>query len=76
MGTKSKQDGGDGAKWRVWCVGADDAVRYRLECSRSVEAASRLLGEYTGTVMCDGYSSYISLAKSRRKCRLAHCQSV
>ena len=75
MGAKSKRDGGDGAKWWVWCVGADDAVCYRLEDSRSAQAASRLLGEYTGTVMCDGYSSYISLAKSRRQFQLAHCWS-
>jgi len=75
MGAKAKRDGGDGAKWWVWCVGADDAVCYRLEDSRSAAAASRLLGEYEGTVMCDGYSSYISLAKATRKFRLAHCWS-
>jgi len=75
MGAKPKSDGGDGSKWWVWCVGADDAVCYRLEDSRSAEAASRLLGEYKGTVMCDGYSSYISLAKSGRTFRLAHCWS-
>lgn len=75
MGAKSKSEGGEGAKWWVWSVGAEDAVCYRLEDSRSAEAASRLLGEYTGTVMCDGYSSYISLAKSSRKFRLAHCWS-
>ena len=75
MGAKSKSDGGDGSKWWVWCVGADDAVCYRLEDSRSAEAASRLLGEYKGTVMCDGYSSYISLAKSNPHFRLAHCWS-
>lgn len=75
MGAKAKRDGGDGAKWWVWCVGADDAVCYRLEDSRSAAAASRLLGEYSGTVMCDGFSSYISLAKSTRKFRLAHCWS-
>jgi transposase len=75
MGAKPRRDGGDGAKWWVWCVGADDAVCYRLEDSRSAAAASRLLGEYTGTVMCDGYSSYISLAKSSRKFQLAHCWS-
>ena len=75
MGAKAKSEGGDGSKWWVWSVGADDAVCYRLEDSRSAEAAARLLGEYAGTVMCDGYSSYISLAKNGRRFRLAHCWS-
>ena len=75
MGAKSKSDGGDGSKWWVWSVGCDDAVCYRLEDSRSAEAASKLLGEYAGIVMCDGYSAYTSLAKSRPRFRLAHCWS-
>jgi transposase len=74
MGAKAKSEGGDGSKWWVWSVGADDSVCYRLEDSRSAEAGARLLGEYAGTVMCDGYSTYISLAKSGRF-RLAHCWS-
>lgn len=47
----------------------------RLEDSRSAAAASKLLGEYAGTVRCDGFSSYISLAETTRKFRLAHCRS-
>ena len=75
MGAKPKDDGGDGNKWWVWSATADDAVCYRLEDSRSAKAAELLLGGYSGTVMCDGYSAYVSLAKGGARFRLAHCWS-
>jgi transposase len=73
MGAKPKSDGGDGSKWWVWSACTDDAVCYRLEDSRSAKAAEGLLGGYTGTVMCDGYGVYGSLAKANAQFRLAHC---
>jgi transposase len=74
MGATAKSDGGDGPKWWVWSACTPDAVCYRLEDSRSNKAAETLIGDYTGTVMCDGYSVYISLAKDAQF-RLAHCWS-
>lgn len=74
MGAKPKSEGGDGDKWWVWSACTPDAACYRLEDSRSNEAAIKLIGSYNGTVMCDGYSVYISLASSSRF-RLAHCWS-
>lgn len=74
MGAKPKSEGGDGDKWWVWSVCTRDAACYRLEDSRSNAAAIKLIGSYNGTVMCDGYSVYISLASSGRF-RLAHCWS-
>jgi transposase len=75
MGAKPKSEGGDGSKWWVWSACTDDAVCYRLEDSRSTKAAQLLLAGYAGTVMCDGYSVYISLAQSGAGFRLAHCWS-
>jgi transposase len=75
MGGKPKSDGGDGEKWWMWSACTDDAVCYRLEDSRSNHAGQTLIGSYKGTVMCDGYSVYISLAKSGAQFRLAHCWS-
>ena len=75
MGGGSKSEGGDGEKWWLWSACADDAVCYRLEDSRSAPAGRKLLADYDGTVMCDGYSVYISLAQSGAKFRLAHCWS-
>jgi transposase len=63
----------DAKRWQVWTIAAPDAVAYRLEDSRSAKAASKLLGDYSGVTMCDGYSAYESLAKKGGAFTLAHC---
>ena len=75
MGGKPKSDGGDGEKWWMWSACSDDAVCYRLEDSRSNHAGQKLIGNYKGVVMCDGYSVYSSLADCGAQFRLAHCWS-
>jgi hypothetical protein len=45
---------------RLWSITSPDAVWYRIDASRSAEAANRLLGNYAGTVVVDGYKSYTS----------------
>jgi transposase len=75
MGGQPKSTGGDGSKWWVWSACSDDAVCYRLEDSRSAEAGALLLGGYRGTVMCDGYGVYPSLARNAAQFKLAHCWS-
>lgn len=76
MGAKPKSEGGDGERWWIWSACTHDAVCYRLEDSRSAEAARTLIGKYHGTVMCDAYSAYGSVAgKSGGRLRLAHCWS-
>jgi transposase len=72
---------GKSRSWWVWSVTREDAVFYRLLSSRSTQAARDLLGDYQGTVMCDGYSAYSALAKGPVQARdgpriqLAHCWS-
>jgi transposase len=73
MGEKGKKEGGAGKQWHVWALAAPDAVSYRIEDSRSAEAAARVLGGYTGTVLTDGYGAYQSLKKRGEKFKLAHC---
>jgi len=73
MGEKGKREGGDGKRWQAWAVVAPDAVCYRIEDSRSSEAAKKLLGSYSGIVITDGYSGYSSLKKQGARFRLAHC---
>lgn len=75
MGAENKKDGGEGDKWWLWSACADDAVCYRLEDSRSVAAGKKLLLDFRGTVMCDGYGVYSSLAKQGLRFKLAHCWS-
>jgi transposase len=74
MGAKPKAEGGQGDKWWIWSACTHDAVFYRLEDSRSADAARKLIGEYKGVAMCDGYSAYVSVA-AKTGIRLAHCWS-
>jgi transposase len=73
MGADKKKDGGKGDRWWLWSACADDAVAYRLEDSRSNAAGRKLLLDYDGTVMCDGYTVYTSLVGRGARFRLAHC---
>lgn len=75
MGADKKKDGGKGDRWWLWSACTDDAVGYRLEDSRSNAAGRKLLLDYEGTVMCDGYTVYNSLAERGARFRLAHCWS-
>jgi len=59
--------------WRMWAVGCEDAVYYKIQDSRSLESAIRLLGDYEGTIVSDGYQVYAALAKRYHCIDLAHC---
>ena len=73
MGGTGKKNGGDAKKWQVWTAAAPDSVFYRIQDSRSTEAARHLLGQYRGTVVCDDYGAYKSLRKRGGEFQLAHC---
>jgi transposase len=77
--TRWRMMGGGGTKtWWMWCLTTDDAAYYTIDPSRSGEVARRLLGRFQGTVVCDGYSVYASLAHPEtgvKGLRLAHCYS-
>lgn len=66
-------EGGDNKRWQTWAVAAPNAVSYQIKDSRSAAAAAEVLGEYVGTILCDGYSAYESLQKRNGKFQLAHC---
>jgi transposase len=72
--------GADETTWRLmdergskthwaWSITREDAVYYRIDASRSAEAASKILGAYAGTIVCDGYSAYSALRKQRQRDR-------
>ena len=73
MQSKKKRSGKSTKRWQVWTAAAPDAVCYMIQDSRSTEAARNLLGQYHGTVLCDGYSAYESLRKRDGNFQLAHC---
>lgn len=62
-----------GARWWAWCLASRDAVFYRILPSRSGDAAKKLLGDYRGVVVCDGYGAYDVLARGSPGLVLAHC---
>lgn len=60
-------------RWWAWCIRGPDAVAFRILDSRSKEAAGLVLGDYSGIVVADGYSSYSALVKDGRPFQLAAC---
>ena len=65
---------GHSKKYWVWARCAPDAVHYAIDPSRGSEAALKILSDYEGTVIADGYSVYESLAnRPETKFELAHC---
>jgi transposase len=64
------------ARWWVWAAACSDAVVYRILDSRATEAAAKVLPDYRGIVMADGYGAYEALARAGPAgpgFRLVHC---
>ncbi len=47
----------------MWAMASEELVAYRILNSRSKEAAAKVLGDFNGTLMADGFSSYGALAR-------------
>jgi len=62
-------------KWWVWALSVHDAVWFGIDPSRSAQAATSFLGDFHGTIMCDAYQVYDSLARQNPELSLAHCWS-
>ena len=60
-------------RWYTWALCADDAVFYRLDESRSAEAARKIILDFKGTLVSDGYTAYHALKKQGANFRIAHC---
>jgi len=61
------------SKWWTWCVTSDDMSVYRIERSRSKDAAENVLGGFKGIVMTDGYGAYKAIEREVPDIQLAHC---
>lgn len=59
-------------RWQAWTVVVPDAVSYQILPSRDAEAARRMLKDFTGTAMADGYGVYEHLV-AKDGLRLANC---
>ncbi len=58
--------------WCMWAAVGREGVVYEIQDSRSNEAGAKLLGDFKGVVLADGYVVYRSLAKRRGGFVLAH----
>jgi transposase len=66
--------GKQGSKtWRMWAAGCENAVYFKIQESRSLQSAVELLGDYEGTIVCDGYQVYTALAKRYECIDVANC---
>jgi transposase len=72
---KGKKQGGGGKRWQVWAKAAADAVHYRIEDSRSADAGEKVLGDYAGVAITDGYAVYETLKKRGGRFTQANCWS-
>jgi transposase len=62
-------------KWWVWSLTCPSAAWYRIAPQRSAKLAASLVEGYTGTLVCDAYRAYETLAKENKNLRLALCWS-
>ncbi len=62
-------------KWWVWSASSHDAAYYWFDPKRSTDAAEKLIGDFKGTLVVDGYISYASLLKRKLGIVLAFCWS-
>ena len=61
-------------RWTVWGLCTSDLAWYQLAHSKSAAMAEKILGDYRGTLVVDGYQVYPKLRKSRGNAiEIAHC---
>lgn len=65
-----RAEAGRNARCWLWVCLSRDAARFRVDPSRSAEAAAQLFGqigqERPAVLVCDRYSAYVRLARQRR----------
>ncbi|HSF17609.1 MAG TPA: IS66 family transposase [Vicinamibacteria bacterium] len=69
MGAKHKKK----AAGTVWGLSSPDIAYYRMLPTKSAEDGQKVLGNYRGIAVVDGYAVYEVLARAGPELRLAHC---
>jgi transposase len=59
--------------WYVWGLTSRDGTYYHFDPSRSAEVLRRLLSDFRGIVMSDGYPAYQTLARASPHIALVFC---
>lgn len=68
------EDGNARDIW-LWAARSRRGVMFRFDESRDSQAADRLLSDFSGTVVCDGYSAYTKLNTDRDQQRLGEARA-
>ena len=56
-------------KWWVWVITCEDGVYYRILPNRATDSAYKIVKDYSGRIIVDGYSVYESLMKKMARNR-------
>ncbi len=62
-------------RWWVWSMTVPNAIWYGIAPSRSAKTAMEFIGDFEGTLVCDAYKAYESVAKNSGNIVLALCWS-
>ena len=67
------QQSADAKKWQIWVTVSKVGVYYEVHDTRGADGAEEMLGGFAGYVMCDGLTSYTSLAAKYPSMKLLQC---
>ena len=59
--------------WYVWGLGSEYGTYYHLAPSREKSVLEKLLADYEGALLCDGYTAYQAVARAHPKLVLCFC---
>lgn len=63
----------EAGRWFDWTLSSPDVVYHQILRTRSAADAAQVLGDYSGTVMADGYGVYRKLKKDGAPFQLGAC---
>lgn len=66
-------EGQDKKPWQMWCLTAPGAVVHRIRDDKSAATFVDLVGEYTGTIVCDALATHGAGARASPGITLAAC---
>lgn len=66
-------EGADSKPWQMWCLTAPGVVVHRIRDDKSAATFIDLVGQYTGTIVCDALSTHAAGARAGPGIVLAGC---
>lgn len=66
-------EGQDKKPWQMWCLSAPGVVVHRIRDDKSAATFVDLVGEYTGTIVCDALATHGAGARASPGITLAAC---